>query len=184
MRISVLAAAAAILAAPVPDPAAQVRARIEIIQSGKARRGAVYTFTSGELNAYARRELPLAVPRGVRQPRLELGTDSATGYALIDFLKLQSDAGGTPWLIAKLIEGERPVKVSARIRSAGGRATVSLERVEISGLAVSGATLDFLIRNFFLPLYPNAKINQPFGLGDRVERIEVNPASARVVMER
>ena len=125
------------------------------------------------------------MPEGVRQPRLELGNGTATANALVDFLKVRQGQGETTnWLIAKLIEGEKAVKVNARIKSAGGMATVYLERVEIGGLAVSGNTLDILIRTFFLPLFPNAKINTPFELADGLERIEVSPSEARAVMKK
>jgi hypothetical protein len=56
--------------------------------------------------------------------------------------------------------------------------------VEIGGLAVSGSTLDFLIHTFFMPLYPNAKIDEPFELADRIDRIEVTPAAARVYIRK
>ncbi len=159
------------------------RSKIDSIVNGRIRPGSTVTFTSAELNAYAQTEVPRVVPQGVRQPRLELGNGMATGYALVDFLKVRHGQGEeTPWLIARLIEGEKPVMAVARIESANGRATVHLQRVEISGIAVSGTTLDFLIRNFFMPLYPNAKIDQPFELADRIDRIEVAPTVARVVM--
>ena len=125
------------------------------------------------------------MPEGVRQLHLDLGAGTATGTAMVDFLKVRRGQGEeTPWLIAKLIEGEKYVKVNARIQSGNGKATVYLQRVEISGLAVSGSTLDFLIRNFFLPLYPDAKINQPFELADRVDRIEAAPGLARAYIRK
>jgi hypothetical protein len=184
-RAAVLLTLFAWTAAPSLDPAAAVRSKIKQIQSGKARPGTIFTFTPGDLNAYARSELPQVAPEGVRQPRLELGNGTATGYAFIDFLRLRHSQGSeTPWLLSKLIEGEKPVKVNARIESGGGRATIYLQSVELSGLAVSGATLDFLIKTFFLPLYPDAKINEPFELSDRVDRIEVSPSQARVVIRK
>ena len=73
---------------------------------------------------------------------------------------------------------------SVEIQSARGRATVHVTRVEIGGLAVSGASLDFLINTFLLPLYPNAKIDEPFALAHGVDRIEVTPAAARVYMRK
>jgi hypothetical protein len=175
-----------LLAAVAADPqAAHVAHKFDIIQSGKAKPGSVYVFTVAELNAWARAKIPSVVPQGVRQPRLELGNSSATGYALVDFLKMRQGAGEqTNWLVAKLIQGEKPVKVTARIQSAKGRATVTLQRVEIGGLAVSGGTLDFLIHTFFMPLYPNAKIDEPFELADRIDRIEVTPAAARVYIKK
>jgi hypothetical protein len=59
-----------------------------------------------------------------------------------------------------------------------------LQRVEIGGLAVSGNTLDILIRTFFLPFYPNAKIDEPFDLVGGLDRIETSPDRARAVMKK
>ncbi len=167
------------------DPGADsMRRKLDSLRSGHPRPGSIVVFTSAEINSWARHELPTIVPEGVRQPRVELAGGAATGYALIDFVKLRHAQGReSNWLVRKLIEGEKPVKVTARILSAHGKATVFLQRVEIGGLAVSGYTLDFMIETFFLPLYPNAKINQPFELNDQVERIEVHPAEARVFVK-
>ena len=168
------------------DPLAQrVTRKLDIIESGKAKPGSIYVFNAAELNAWARAKVPSVVPQGLRQPRLELGANRATGYALVDFLKMREGAGEqTNWLISKLIQGEKALKVTARIQSAKGQATVHLERVEIGGLAVSGSTLDFLIHTFFTPLYPNAKIDEPFELADQIDRIEITPAEARVYIKK
>lgn len=163
----------------------RVNRKIETIRSGHAKPGAVFVFPAAELNAWARTKAAEVAPEGLRQPKLELGSGTATASALVDFLKLRHAAGvETNWLVAKLIEGEKRVKVVAGIQSANGRATVHLTRVEIGGLAVSGAPLDFLIQTFFMPLYPDAKIDQPFELADRVDRIEVTPAEARAYMKK
>jgi hypothetical protein len=184
-RILIIAAAIPLIAAAAVDPAKDVARKLDIIESGKARPGSVFVFTSAELNAWVRVKVPMVVPEGLREPRLELGNGAATGYAVVDFLKLQHGAGGeTNWLISKLIQGEKRVMARASIQSANGRATVHLERVEIGGLAVSGVTLDFLIDTFFRPLYPNAKIDEPFELSDRVDRIVVTPAEARVYIKK
>ena len=90
----------------------------------------------------------------------------------------------TPWLISKMIQGERPLTVHARIDSARGHATVHVDSVELSEVTVSGGALDFLINTFFLPVFPEAKINKPFALADGIERIEAVPGQARVVMKR
>ena len=82
--------------------------------------------------------------------------------------------------MAKLLDGERPVRVTTRIVSANGKATVEVQKVEISGLSVDGETLDFLIRNFVLPQYPDAAVNRPFELGHRIDRLEVLPGGVNV----
>src|SRR5260221_7611340 len=94
----------------------------------------------------------------VRYARIVLGTCTATGSALVDFLKMRQAEGiATNPVLAKLIDGERPVKVSVRLDSAGGRCTVHLMRVEVSGIAASGVVLDLLVSTFFQPLFPEAK---------------------------
>jgi hypothetical protein len=186
VRILALALAGAWASLPAADPlASSVTHKLDLIESGQAKPGSVFRFTAAELNAWARATAPVTVGEGLRQPRLELGNNSATGYALVDFLKLRHSAGvETNWLVAKLIQGEKPVMAKAQLESGNGRATVHLQRVEIGGLTVSGATLDFLIKNFFLPLYPDAKIDEPFELAYRIDRIEVTPAEARVYIRK
>jgi hypothetical protein len=168
------------------DPVeASVSKRLDLIESGKARPGAVFRFTPAELNAWVRVKAPTVISDGFRQPQLVLGNGEATATALIDFLKVRHANGiETNWLIAQLIQGEKLVKARASIQSAHGRATVHVVRVEVGGLAVTGAALDFLVQNFFLPFYPEAKIDEPFDLAGNVDRIEITPAEARVYIRR
>jgi len=145
--------------------------KFDLIESGRLHAGARVVLSPQELNAYVEHE----VPEGVSRPRIELtGPGQVTGRAVVDFVKLRRAQGDPPgWLMTKLLQGEHPVSVSARIRSAAGQATVDVERVEISGIQIDGATLDFLIRNILLPLYPNAAVGHPFDLGYRIQKLEV-----------
>ena len=167
------------------DPAApNVSKKLDLIEKGEAKPGSVYRFTAAELNAWVRVKAPTIITDGFRQPRLVLGNGDATASALIDFLKVRQANGiETNYLVAKLIQGEKLVSARASIQSAHGKATVHLLRVEIGGLAVTGAPLDFLVQNFFLPFYPDAKIDEPFELAGNVDRIEVTPAAALVYIK-
>jgi len=158
------------------------RRKIDSIESDQLRSGARVEFTAGELSAYAEKE----APGGVRNPRIQLlAREMATGSALVDFGKVARAQGNQPgWLMSRLLEGERPVSVTARIRSAGGQATVDVERVEISGIAIDGRTLEFLMQSVLLPLYPTAVVGRPFELGHRVERLDVGTAAVAVVIGR
>jgi len=159
--------------------------KLERIQSERVPAGTYVALRAEELTAYARQEVVSVAPEGIREPRVELGNQEATGFAYIDFPKLRRSLGQPlGWLLARLLAGERPVRVKARIRSGGGLARVDLERVEIAGLAVQGGVLEFLIRNFVLPYYPEAKVGQPFELAHRIERLEVRPTEVRVWMGR
>jgi hypothetical protein len=52
----------------------------------------------------------------------------------------------------------------------------------ISGLEIDGKTLDFLIRNFLLEMYPDAAVGRQFELGHRIDRLDVQPAAVGVVI--
>jgi len=157
--------------------------KITLIEEDRAVPGSRIWLSLEELNAYAREVTREAVPQGLRNPRLELGPGAATGFALVDFLKVRELKGPAPGgLLAWFLRGERPVSAAVRIQSAQGLATVYVQRVTVSGVTASGAVLDFLIDNFLLPLYPEAKIGKPFTLKHGVERLEVGPAGVNVVI--
>jgi hypothetical protein len=161
------------------------QAKLDAIESGRSARGSRIVLTPAELNAWVAREIVLERLDGVRNPRLDLGQGSATGYAIVDFARLQRSQGNPPgWLMQRLLSGERPVRVTARISSGRGTARVDVERVEISGMTIDGDALDFLIRNFLLAMYPNAAVGRPFDLAHGVERLEVRPSGVTVVMGR
>lgn len=178
--ISLLFAAAALTAGVTEYTSA--KRKLDAIDSGQLRPGTYVTLSYPEIAAWVERE----GPKGVRNPQVRVTQNNvATGTALIDFNQVQRAQGRRPgWLMTKVLEGERPVSVTARIQSSGGRATVDVERVEISGVAIDGRTLDFLIQNVLLPLYPDAVVGRPFELGHRIERLNVAPAAVGVVIGR
>jgi hypothetical protein len=163
-----------------------VKRKFKEIDTSQAKPGARVAISSQELNAYVENELPTVAPPGIRKPHVELqGNNIATGSALIDFLKLRSAQGKTTnWLLRKMLEGEHEVKVTTKVTSGNGSAKVDLQRVEVGGLPIQGAALDFLIQNYLLPNYPEAKIGKPFALHKRVDRIEVAPGVAYVIVKR
>jgi hypothetical protein len=159
---------------------ATAKRKIDLISSDRLRPGAKVTLTPRELNEYVAHE----VPPGVRNTKLEIVSPGvAVGSAMIDFGQVSRAQGRQPgWLMSKLLNGERPVSVTARIFSGNGEATVQVQRVEVSGLEIDGRTLDFLIQNFLIPMYPNAAVDRPFELGHRIEHLDVEPAAVGVVI--
>jgi hypothetical protein len=162
-----------------------VKRKFDLIESETLRPGSRVIVTSRELNAYAITEVTEYAPQGVRNPQVQLGDGSATGTALIDFLKLRQAEGKSPgWVMSKLLAGERPVLVKVRIQSGSGSARVDVERVEISSVVIDGKTLDFLIQNFLIPQFPEAQVGKPFKLAHRMDRLEVKPDAVTVVIGR
>ncbi|MES1262054.1 MAG: hypothetical protein ABUS49_09980 [Acidobacteriota bacterium] len=177
-------AIAAALGAAVFDSQSVWR-KLESIERGRTG-GSRVVFTSAELNAWVGDQTRALAPQGARNPRLELGSGLATGYADIDFLKLRQAATGEApgWLMKNLFSGVRPVKVIARIQSRNGRARVDVARVEVSGIAIEGPALDFLIEDFVRPLFPNAIVSEWFELQHGVDHFTVNTTGIAVFMRR
>lgn len=177
--------AAPVLVSTARSDYASAKRKFDLIESERLKPGSKITLTARELNAYVNQELPKAVTGGVRDPKLELGTASAVGSAMVDFVKLRSGQGSPPgWLMRQLLSGERPVTVAARVTSGGGRATVEVERVEVSGVTIEGRMLDFLIRNYLMTYYPDAKVGQPFELAHNIERLDIKPAQVDVILRK
>ncbi|MBK9170963.1 MAG: hypothetical protein IPM24_26385 [Bryobacterales bacterium] len=166
--------------APANDYAA-ARQKFNLIETERARPGTSVLLTARELNAYLHTEIRRVAPAGIRDAQLTLSDGVASGRALIDFVKIRQAQGQDPgWLLSKLLDGERPVEVAARIRSGRGWATVDVERVAISGVPIEGAALEFLINTYLRAYYPDARVGKPFELGYGIERLEVAPGVVRV----
>lgn len=179
--LGTLAVAAALLAADALYESAWHK--LERIEMGQAVPGSVTVFTQAEINAVLRGSVSPMV-EGVRNAQVQLGTGTASATALVDLLKMRRGEGAPNPLIAMLLDGERPVKVNVRIESGHGTATVFLTSVEISGVAASGRMLDFLVNQIFLPVFPDARINQPFELRDDIDHIDVRPDGVRITMQK
>jgi hypothetical protein len=163
----------------------QAKGKLDQIAKERLSAGAHVSLTPKELNAYAEHEVKRVAPDGIRNPRLELGSGVATGTAMIDFAKVRTAQGNPPgWFMSRLLSGEHAVSVTARFQSAGGKARVDVQRVEVSGIPIEGQVLDWMIDNYLRPRYPEAKIGQPFELGHRVDRVEVKPSGVNVHIGR
>jgi hypothetical protein len=159
--------------------------KLDAIDKGRVPRGGSVTFSPEEINAWARVKVPMIIPEGMRDERVELGNGTATGTAIVDFLKMRQAKGqATNWLFTKLLEGERPLVIAVRLDSGAGRCVVHLTRVELSHAVANATVLDFLIKTFFMPLYPDAKINESFDLGADVDRIDIRPTGVRVTIKK
>jgi len=178
--LTVLIALAVSLAATRGDYTS-LQQKYNQILNEKLPAGSRVVLTPQELTAWGEFE----APPGVRNPKVELGAGTATGSALIDFGKLRRAQGSNPgWVMSQLLDGERPVRVTTRIQSANRQTTVDVLSVEISGIRIEGKMLEFLIDNFLLTMYPDAAISRPIEMGAHIDRIEVAPSGATVVIGR
>lgn len=169
-------AMAAMLAAA--DPYAEsARAKIAMIREDQAPAGAVIPISAQEWNAWIRAELADEPDLGLRDSKVTLGTGTVTFEAIADFGKLARGANG---LFARLVEGERTVKLVARPESAGGQVTVRLELLEISGVPLTGVILNAAAELVMAAVFDDVHVNQPFAMGHNIDRAVIEPGSVRV----
>lgn len=164
---------------------ATIQKKFDDIEQERYRSGTRVTLSPREINAYARQQAEEIAPKAVHDVQVVLGTDGATASARIDFLELNKAFGGQPnWMIEHLFQGVRPVKVTMKIQTRNGQARVDVDRVEISGAAVDGTALQFLIDHFVIPEFPDAKVAKWFPMSHRMDHVEVRPAGATVVIRK
>lgn len=159
--------------------------KIEMVAEDKAPRGSLVTVTGSELNAWVQTEVPGVAEEGIRDPRVDLMDGRAAGSMLVDMLKLRQSRGiQDGWVMAKLMAGERPLKVTVRIQSWSGKGQVDIEKVELSGVALSGPPLDFLVRHYVQPYLPSVRFGEPFEWAHGIERLDLKPDAVRIKMKK
>ncbi len=101
-----------------------------MLKQNKAPRGSVITLSTQEANAWVRAELAEEPKLGLREPKVTLTPGVIAFEAIADFGKL---AGGKDpnGLLARMLSGDRNIKMVVKPESAAGKLTVHLERAEI-----------------------------------------------------
>ena len=183
LRNLVLAGLAGLLSlAAATSTATIAHQKFARIETGKLPAGTRIDLSAAELNAWAADEAKLYAPGATRNIHVQLSNGAATASMLVNFLKLQQAATGEDpgWIMKNLFAGERQVTVTGRFESRNRRARVDVDRVEVSGVPIEGATLTFLIDNFLRPTFPDVKVDEWFALGFHMDRFTVSPAGVSV----
>jgi hypothetical protein len=167
------------------DDFTSIQRKMDDIVKEHLKPGSRVYMSLKELNAYEQAQAVAIAPKAIRNAKVELGEGSGTASAMVDFLELNKERkGASNWLMDKILEGERPVKVSLHIQSHNGQARVDVDRVEIGGAAMQGPALDFLIQHYVTPQFPDAKVEQWFTLAHHMDHFEVHPAGVTIVLSK
>jgi hypothetical protein len=167
------------------DDFASIQRKMDNIVYDRVKPGQRIFMSQRELDAYLRAQAVAIAPKAVRNTRVELGEGSGTASAMVNFLELNKARGGqSNWMLEKMLDGERLVKVSVHVETDHGKARVEADRVEIGGAAISGAPLNFLIENYVIPQFPNAKVDQWFPMEHHIDHFEIHPSGITVVIGR
>ncbi|HEY1758897.1 MAG TPA: hypothetical protein VGG72_26225 [Bryobacteraceae bacterium] len=187
LRPFALVAAVVVLAnglAAADTPLQSAEAKVDKLVNEQWKPGDVVVLSPAEINAWVAAKVPEEIPQGIRDTKIELGEETASASATVDFLKIQQSRGKSVGWAVTMFQGERPLKISVRVASSGGKITVFLTRVELSGVTVEGTALDLLIKAFFLPLYPDAKIGEPVDLDYKIDHVQIHPDAVRIAIKK
>jgi hypothetical protein len=175
----------AILLLVAGDDFSSIQRKMDNIVKGHTRAGDRIYLSLREMNAYLHAQAQAIAPKAVRNTKVELGEGGGTASAMVNFLELNKARGGqSNWMMEKMLEGDRPVRVSVKVLTNRGKVRVDVERVEIGGAAISGAPLEWLIQNYVIPQFPHAKVDQWFTIEHHMDHFEIHPAGATVVIGR
>ena len=159
--------------------------KVRRIEADRWPPGRSISFTAQELLAIGVENANSAFPGVLHNPELQLAEGGATGTATVDFDRLRQLSAAKDstrdWFMSKLLTGQHPVSVTVGTTSSKGQMTVHPKSVSVSGVTVSGSTLQFLMQNFVQSHYPDAIIDRPFRLAQNIDRIDVKPGLAIVI---
>jgi hypothetical protein len=159
-----------------------VEDKLRLIQSGHPPAGTRIVLSPGEIRQWLHNDEAFWAKWGVTNIRLDLGTGRATAFADIDFLKARKTATGqdSNWLLRNLFSGKKPIAVTARFASMGGRGRVDIERLEVNRIPIQGPALELLMEDFVRPHFPEAKVGEWFRMDYRVESFSVAPTGVAI----
>jgi hypothetical protein len=111
------------------------------------------TFTAEEISAYVN-EGGVALPTGVENIKFSGKSGVVTAVTRVDFDKItEGKSSMNPLML--LFSGEHDVTVNADASGSGGQATVNVQTVEIDGVTVPRAALEFFVSKYLQPKYGN-----------------------------
>jgi hypothetical protein len=155
--------------------------KLDRIANDEATRGSTTALTTAEVNALVSGEIESRGLEGVREPKVDLGADKGTWSGIVNFEKLpQLESLRSNFLLRSVLKGESPISATLSLKSAGGKATVDVERVSVGETVFEGSTLGFLVQKVILSDYPEVELGEPFDLEHEVEYIKLAPDGIRI----
>jgi hypothetical protein len=126
------------------------------------------TLTADEISAYVN-EGGVNLPTGVENVKFSGKPGVVTAVTRVDFDKITAGKSSMNPLMM-LFSGQHDVTVTADARGSQGRATVNVQTVEIDGVTVPRAALEFFVSRYLQPKYGNnVGLNNNFVMPSHVD---------------
>lgn len=128
-------------------------------------------LTEREINAYLASGR-VKLPKGVRSVRLVGARGIVKGNARVDFDAITAGRRSSNPLLS-LFSGVHDVDVAAHAVGNGGQGRVQIDSVAIDGVTVPRIALEYFIKRYIKPRYPNLGMDSRFALPARVDTATV-----------
>jgi hypothetical protein len=126
------------------------------------------TLTADEISAYVN-EGGVTLPVGVENVKFSGRSGTVTAVTRVDFDKITAGKSSMNPLMM-LFSGQHDVTVTADAQGSQGRATVNVQTVEIDGVTVPRAALEFFVSRYLQPKYGNSVgLNNNFAMPSHVD---------------
>jgi hypothetical protein len=126
------------------------------------------TLTADEVSAYVN-EGGVTLPVGVENVKFSGRNGSVTAVTRVDFDKITAGKSSMNPLMM-LFSGQHDVTVTADAQGSQGRGTVNVQTVEIDGVTVPRAALEFFVSRYLQPKYGSGVgLNNNFAMPSHVD---------------
>jgi hypothetical protein len=155
---------------PQTQPSASAQRKFQHIEQNAKLRQPDQTptvLTQSEVNAYlASGEVNL--PEGVKSVRFQGKPGMIEAFARVDFDQITASRRSSNPLL-RLFTGTHDLHVMARAKGAGGMGEAHVESVEMDGVTVPRAALQFFLERYITPKYPEVALDTSFRLPYKID---------------
>ena len=124
-------------------------------------------MTEDEVNDYLASG-HVKLPQGVKKVTFEGRSGMITGLATIDFDEIRAGQHSSNPLLS-IFNGTHHVRIEADAAAATGTAKVHVRSVSIDGIDVPRIALEYFVKQYITPKYPNIGIDSTFTLTNKID---------------
>lgn len=128
-------------------------------------------FTEHEIDAYVA-DRRVQLPKGVKRLRFSGAQGVVTTDALVDFDQVTAGAKNSNPLMS-LFSAVHEVQVVSHAQGSGGEGRVHIDSLSIDGVGVPRVALEYFVKRYIKPRYPDLGIDSTFELPDRIDTATV-----------
>lgn len=139
-------------------------------------------FSEREINSYVNDSRYIKLPVGVENVTFRGSPGVIDAVARVNFDEITASRRESNPLLY-FFSGTHDVHVVANAEASGGRARVEIQSVDIGGVSVPRAALEFFISHYLTPKYPDIGMTSTFNLAYHIDTATVGNATLTITQK-